>query len=135
MMWSIGGITPEDAKIITLWMNSTFHLCQILLKKIQDIWIDVHEYVLNSLSILDPQALSDKDRKYLLSIFDAAGVIQFPSLEQQIMTKFKARVQIDLALLQVLGFKEKEAKKYLAMLYDAVSQEFRVLKELGVSKR
>ena len=51
------------------------------------------------------------------------------------MTKFKTRVQIDLALLQVLGFKEKEAKKFLAMLYDAVSQEFRVLKELGVSKR
>lgn len=135
MMWSIGGITPEDAKIITLWMNSTFHLCQILLKKIQDIWIDVHKYVLNSLLILDPQALSDKDKKYLLSIFDAVCGIQFPSLEQQIETRFEARSKIDLALLQVLGFKEKEARRFLAMLYDAILQEFKVLEELGISKR
>jgi type I restriction-modification system DNA methylase subunit len=135
MMWSIGGITPEDAKIIALWMNSTFHLCQILLKKIQDVWIDVHEYVLNTLLILDPQAISDKDKEYLLSIFDEVCGIRFPSLEQQIETRFEARSKIDLALLQVLGFNGKEAKKFVAMLYDAILQEFRVLKELGVSKR
>jgi hypothetical protein len=135
MMWSIRGATSEDSKIISLWMNSTLHLCQVLLHKIQDIWIDVHEYALNSLLILDPQAISEGERKYLISVFDMVGGIEFPSLKQQIENRFEAREKVDLALLTCLGFNENEARKFIVKLYDAVTQEFLALEELGASKR
>jgi hypothetical protein len=130
-MWSIEGATSKDARIIALWMNSTLHLCQVLLEKIQDIWIDIHEYTLKSLLILNPRAISDNESEHLLGVFDAVRRVRFPSLEQQIKSRFQARVQIDSALLQVLGFKDKEAKRFLSTLYDTMTQEFEALKALG----
>jgi len=130
MTWIISGIQDEDAKILALWMNSTIHLAQVLVNKIEDIWINVHEYVLKDYQILDPRRLEAKKRRELIALFDRIASSDFPSLEEQIEERFKYRVDMDEAILTCLGYSEEDVHNYLEVLYDGMVQEFLKLKEL-----
>ena len=131
MMWSVSGGNPEYLKILTLWMNSSIHLCQVLLKKIQDIWIDIHEYSLKSFLMLNPKKISQAERKRLIKLYNQVARYEFEHLRQQIKSRENMRKKIDLEILQVLGFKRNESKRLINILYDALKKEFEALDNLS----
>lgn len=130
IMWSLKMSQQEDAKIITLWMNSSLHVAQILLKKIEDVWINVHKYVLDNFSIVNPNSLSRAERERLLQLFDETSHLEFPNLANQIKEIFPLRRKIDTVFLSIFGFSDDEIGRILDYLYPALANEIEQLKTL-----
>jgi hypothetical protein len=110
-------------------MNSTLHLFQVLVNKIEDVWINIHQYALADYKVLNPDNLEDGIKRDLLKLYERLSKIDFPSLEEQIKNRFKPRMELDSAILAALGFERSKIPKLLEQLYDAFENEFDVLKE------
>lgn len=135
-MWSIKGLTNENAKILTLWFNCALNLLATLVHRTETrgAWMKLHEYTIKELLMLNPDALSKSDRKKLLDLFNRVKDKSFPSLLQQIRSKFSVRVEIDKAILSVLGFGDDEIDRILDYLYPALAKEIQQLKNLMKGK-
>jgi tRNA1(Val) A37 N6-methylase TrmN6 len=70
MFWAIKGLSLDDAKIITLWVNSTLGLIQLMKerKETRGPFIQLLAYALKKLQIINPLSLSE-DEKAILKIF------------------------------------------------------------------
>lgn len=131
-MWSIKGVPQNDAKILTIWFNSSLGLLSILIHRTETrgAWMKLHEYMLKDLLILDPNKLTPEERNLLLEVFNKVREVPFPSVLEQLRGRFWARVEIDKAILKVLGFNETEANQLLDQLYLALAKEIEQLKTL-----
>jgi hypothetical protein len=131
-MWSVKGVPKDEAKIIILWFNSTLNLLSILTQRTETrgAWMKLHKYMLKNLLILNPTKLSNVERNKLLEIFDKVKEVSFPSILKQLRDRFWARVEIDKAILSILGFNEKEINQLLDYLYPALTREIEQLKIL-----
>jgi methylase of polypeptide subunit release factors len=129
IMWVLKNLPDEDSKILTLWMNSTFHIAQVLVEKIEDVWINIHQYALDQYKVLDPDALEKTVKKNLLALYDRLAKVKFPSFEEQIVSRFSSRAELDSAILEILGFEASEINQRLDKLYRALEREFAVMKE------
>ncbi|MDG7011593.1 MAG: SAM-dependent DNA methyltransferase [Nitrososphaerota archaeon] len=128
-MWIVKGFTDEENKILWLWLNSTPHLAQLLLNKIEDVWLNVHEYVLEDF-LVPRLAMDAASKKELAKTFDEIRDQDFPSLSEQIESKHPLRRKIDLAVMKSLGYPEADAKAELEILYKLMKTEMAVLNEL-----
>jgi hypothetical protein len=54
----------------------------------------------------------------------------FPSIADQLETKFWARVELDKAILKILGFSSNEINEWLPKVYDALVDELKAMKEV-----
>ncbi|RLG16837.1 hypothetical protein DRN63_03755 [Nanoarchaeota archaeon] len=97
----------------------------------EDVWLDIHKYILKDMFVLNTKALSKDVRENLLLLFEQVSRIRFPSLEEQYLSGFKLKERIDEAMLTALGYDEKESKQILKELYLAIKQHFHALKELS----
>lgn len=129
-MWVLRQPNTKEAKIIALWMNSSLHLLQILLQKIEDIWIDVHKYVLDDYLIINPEILTEIEKKVLLKIFDDISTQQFPSLTTQIKERHVLRHKIDKTFLSILNLNDEEINGFIDALYSSLVNEIEELENL-----
>jgi hypothetical protein len=131
LMWSIK-VPKEDAKILSLWLNSTLNILQVLRdrKETEGAFMQIDEYTLEELAILDPKRLTSKQKEDFLQLFERVKNQRFPSILEQLKTKFPARVEIDRAVLGVLGFGDDEINSILDYLYPALTKEIEQLKTL-----
>ncbi len=131
-MWSTRGVQQDDAKIFTLWFNSTASLLSVITKRTETrgAWMKLHEYTLKDLMILDPDRLSPEERNLLLEVFNKIKNVSFPCVLEQLRGRFWARVEIDRAVLKVLGFNETETNQILDYLYPSLTKEIEQLKTL-----
>jgi len=131
-MWSFRGVTSDDAKIIGLWFNCTINLLSILTQRTETrgAWMKIHEYMLKDSLMLDPSKLSTEERSLLLEVFNKIKDVSFPCVLEQLRERFWARVEIDRAILKVLGFNEQETNQILDYLYPALTKEIEQLKTL-----
>jgi len=127
----VAKVPDEEAKILALWFNSSLHLAQIFRERIEDIWLDVHKYILEEMLVLNPHSLPEKNRKELLRLFDDISQEPFPSLEEQYAEGFELKRKIDLSILDAMGFAEEESELLLQQLYEAIRKQFDTLKELS----
>jgi len=123
-------LNDEDAKILCLWFNSSINLAQIFHRRIEDVWLDIHKYILSDFFIINPHTLDDNVKNKLLSLFDKISKEEFPSLEEQYVSKFKLKREVDVAILSALGFNETEVEEILSNLYSALHTEFKALREI-----
>jgi hypothetical protein len=56
--------------------------------------------------------------------------IEFPSILEQLKTGFASRRQLDIALLQVMGYSSEEAAHLLESLYPALAGEIQKLRTI-----
>jgi type I restriction-modification system DNA methylase subunit len=107
MLWSIQGLKDEDAKILSLWLNSTVNIAQILSRRAETrgAFMGLDEYILKEFLVLDPRDLTKEQRDQLVEIFDEHGKTKLPSILNQLRTKNPVRKKIDLAILQALHVK------------------------------
>jgi len=127
----IANLNDEGAKILCLWFNSSINLAQIFHRKIEDVWLDIHKYVLSDFYVINPHALSEDSKNKLLRLFDKISKKEFPCLEEQYASKFKFKEEIDKAILSALGFNKAETERILLDLYNALNAEFKALREMG----
>jgi len=130
-MWSIK-ITDKSAKILTLWLNSTLGILQTLWlrRETRGAYIWLVASTIRKFMIPDVDKLHKQNVENLLKIFDKYKEIEFPSVIDQLQNKFGPRVEIDKAILLVLGFGEDEINRILDHLYPALANEIQQLKTL-----
>jgi hypothetical protein len=131
-MWNIKGLPHDDAIILTLWFNSTPNLASLLVYRTETrgAWMKLHEYTLRESLILKPSTLSAEEKNLLLDLFGKVKNVPFPCILEQLRSRFPARVEIDKAILKILGFNNDETNQLLDYLYPALAKEIEQLKTL-----
>jgi len=107
MFWAIQGLNAQEAKIMSLWFNSTINISQILAKRAETegAFMGLDQYILQEFLVPDPISLSHEQRDQLVRTFDEQARIKMPSILDQLRTKNSVRRSIDLAFLRALGVK------------------------------
>ncbi|MGC8832239.1 MAG: Eco57I restriction-modification methylase domain-containing protein [Thermoproteota archaeon] len=129
--WSIN-VKENEAKLLSLWFNSTINLLQALLirKETRGAFLQLDEYVLEEALVPDFERIDRRKIDSLLAIFDKVKKMEFPSILEQLEKGFRPRYEIDKALLTTLGFDKQEAETILPKLYTALAEEIRILKQI-----
>ncbi|MGD2248682.1 MAG: N-6 DNA methylase [Candidatus Methanofastidiosia archaeon] len=121
----------EDAKILCLWFNSSINLAQVFNKRIEDIWVDIHKYILREFYILNPEELSREEKDRLIDLFNKFKNHEFPSLSEQYTTIPELKKEIDAEILSILGFQDAEIDRILTDLYDALKTAYKTLQKMS----
>jgi hypothetical protein len=107
--WVFPSLALEQARILALWMNSTFFLVDLLVNRTEQrgSWMRFDKPVLDQLLLLDPTLLSQTQRQQLLELYARVHLTSLPSLlSQEAQTN---RRMIDERILRVLGMKGESA--------------------------
>jgi len=129
--WGIRNISVEDAKILSLWFNSTLFLAEILSKrtKTRGSWGRIDQHYIYEMNCIDPHRLGDEQCRELLALFDDICSKTFPSLMQQLKEGFEPRRKIDSAFLNILGINEIKQKQFLDNLHEIMYDRLNAMKE------
>ena len=127
--WSLRVPDFERARLLCLWLNSTFALSYLLDHRITGTgaYIGWLKSDLAEMPSLDPSKVSGPERSLLLRVFDEIGSIEFPPLLRQLRGRFEPRVRLDLAIAdasKLLGYGTPAA---LAPLYDRCARKIEEL--------
>lgn len=130
-MWCIQEIHGDIAKILSLWLNSSFSILQFLLLRTETrgAWMKIHNYMLAELLVPDFTKLPDGKRKILLKAFNKIKDSKFPSILEQLKQKYPARKLIDQTWLEALGYKGNK-EELLDKLYGSLVSEINLLKKI-----
>jgi len=127
-MWSIKGLSKEEAKLQTLWFNSTPNLLQVYMLATLDTQVEINEHTLRELNFLNTEKLSETRKMELMNLFREMGAAELPSILSQLEDKNPFRVRLDIAILKILGYSEAEAIGILNQLYPLLMEEIKKLK-------
>jgi type I restriction-modification system DNA methylase subunit len=130
--WMIKVDSKTQAKLLTLWLNSTLNLFQLFVerKETEGGWMWIDEYVMREFTMLNLSKLSEQDIDTLLSVFRKLAKTSTPSLVRQIETRNNTRKEVDRVLLRALGMSEGKIDDFLERLYSVLSKEFSKLKKV-----
>lgn len=130
--WLLRNLNLKHSKILSLWFNSTPNLIQMFLNRTETrgTWMKTDVKSLKETYVLDPRSLKREETDELLALFDSIATSQFPSIIEQFRTVHSGRKRIDEAILETIGFSEKEAKNMLTCAYPAMFTEIDKLKTL-----
>ncbi len=131
-LWNIELKDITQNKLLCLWFNSTLNLFQVLIerKETRGGWIWLDNYVLTEFAMPDLTALPKNECEKLLNIFESLGETDMPSILTQLQEKNLNRMRIDKAFLHILGMPEKETAAFLNELYNVITQEISMLREV-----
>jgi ferredoxin-type protein NapH len=125
-MWSIKGLSDEEAKLQTLWLNSTPNLLQVHILQTRDTRKGIHDYKLREFNFLNTNKLSQTQRSELMNLFREIGTAELPSILTQLENKYPLRLRLDLTILRILGYDEAEASRILNQLYPLFADEIKM---------
>lgn len=130
--WPVKIPRDQDSRILAVWLNSSMNILQLLLNRSETrgAFLEISKYMLERFLILDPKNLSEIEKNSLLQVFEKVKDATFPSILDQLNERFPLRVEIDKAVLKVLGFGDEEANRILDYLHPALANEIRQLKTL-----
>lgn len=130
LAWSVKA-NHEQAKILSLWFNSTLNVLQALLnrKETRGAFLQVDEYVLEKFYVPDLNKLSKNELKSLLNTFESVKNVEFSSILDQLKHGHPARKLIDRAWLEILGYRG-DKEKLLDELYSSLADEIELLKKM-----
>jgi tRNA1(Val) A37 N6-methylase TrmN6 len=108
--WCLMTKSLDEAKILSLWWNSTPHLAQLFLSRGRGMgtyggW---EKGDLEPLLVLDPGRLEPAATTELLEVYDRWAKVPFPSLRKQLEGPFEGRVALDLAVCWAMGTEPAE---------------------------
>jgi hypothetical protein len=131
-LWSLKGVSEEEARILSLWFNSTPNLLQVYLQRMETrgTWMEINDGMINDFLLLDTHSLKKNERGNLLDLFEQMKNTEFPSILEQLKTTFAPRKELDTILLHFLGYSDKEVDQLLKYLYPALANEIGKLKTM-----
>jgi len=130
-LWSLRNLGKSDAKILSLWLNSTFNILQLLYMGVacEGPWMKLHGYMMDRLLVPDPKKLTESEKNRILDVFEKVRETEFPSISEQLETGFHARKTIDLLWLKILGYKGP-SEELLEKLYVSLLNELEIIGRL-----
>ncbi|MEM4140020.1 MAG: N-6 DNA methylase [Nitrososphaeria archaeon] len=130
-LWSLKGVTKEEAKILSLWFNSTLNILQWIIERGESrgAWLSMEDYMLSEMLVPQTRQFNDQEREELLNTFEKVRNIEFPCILDQLKTKYWARVLIDKTWLKILGYKG-DIDSLLNKIYNLLVNEIEILKRL-----
>jgi hypothetical protein len=122
----------NDAKILALNFNSILYLTQFFRNKEETTgqFSTIRSDDLVLIDILNIDKLLSKEKQILLYLFEKLKNVEFPSIIEQLETRFWARVELDKTILKILGFSDEEIDEWLPKVYDALVDELKAMKEV-----
>jgi len=128
--WSIKTDSLDDARILALWWNSTYHLAQLIENRheVGGSWMGWLRDTLHRLNVLNPKALSPETKRGLLQVYETWKAVRFPPLLDQLKRHYEGRLAIDRAIAQALGLPENETG--VPKLYDRLALRIEGLRDL-----
>ncbi len=129
-LWSIKTNTLEEARLLALWWNSTFHLINLIEQRAEvgGSWMGWLRDTLERLPVLNPAALSPESKRELLRVYEAWSARPFPPLLDQLRQHFEGRMAIDAAVAGAMGAMPEALG--IPRLYDAVAARIEWLGKL-----
>ncbi len=120
----------DDARLLALWWNSTFHLIQLIgtRAEVGGSWVGWLKEDLLQMRVLNIKALSDDQKKQLREVYERWKSERFPSLLDQLKTHYPGRMAIDSAVAKCVGFRDSDES--LTELYDAVADRIQWMLDL-----
>jgi tRNA1(Val) A37 N6-methylase TrmN6 len=132
LVLNVTGLENEDAKIFTIWFNSTINALQIFLGRIETrgAWMAFRQYVMSSFMVIDPLGLPRSQRQKILRTFEDVKDAILPSFLEQLKQSHPIRRKIDELVLEIIGFEKAKIEVILKDLYPAFANEIEKLKTL-----
>lgn len=126
-LWSLKGLGNDDAKIMTLWLNSSINILQLLHMGVacEGPWMKLHDYMLDRLLTPNPQSLLAEEKEQMLKIFEEVGEHRFKSIREQLRSGDEKRKAVDKAWLKILGY-EGNPDELLPNLYKVLLREIEI---------
>jgi methylase of polypeptide subunit release factors len=123
----VPNIPIEQAKILCLFYNSIVNIVQVISNREATTggFGTIRETDLLNFQLLAYEKLSSKEKEKLLGVFESLRGVEFPSIVSQIEHRFSGRVELDKAILEVLGYKKGEINELLPQLYEVVLRELK----------
>jgi len=103
--WGFTNMNYDEAKLIALWLNSTFGILQLLMigAAIEGNWMKVHKYMLEDLYIPEPAVFLELNSDELNVLYEKVSNIEVPSLTEQLRMTYNVRQEIDRFFIEKLG--------------------------------
>jgi hypothetical protein len=122
----------DESKYQCLILNSIIGLLNIITYREQTTegFTDVRGTDLIFFKVFEISKLTKKDQELLNMIYNKLKGVEFPCILEQLKNKFWARIELDKAILQILGFSDEEAANWIPKVYEALESELKILKEL-----
>lgn len=101
VMWCIQNIRINDARILSLWFNSTLNIIQIISEKseTEGAFLEISEYMVKEFRTINPTKLTEGERDLLHKTFEDVLYTEVPSILEQLREENKVRQKIDQAIL------------------------------------
>lgn len=158
MMFCMPGLEQEDARRLSVWMDSSLNLLQMLISRVPDRggWTKYHRNTVEKFHIPDPRQHSEEDEALLDEAFEEVSEEEFPSIAEQLIRNtpeaglteedrealktafpsrseylgegFEPRRKMDRTILQVISVPKPRHEKILGLLYPALLREIVALK-------
>jgi hypothetical protein len=136
--WRVDIKDESQAKLLTVWLNSTLNLFQFLVerKETEGGWLWFDDYVLKEFLMPNLKSLSDGDKNTITALFQKHGKAPLPSILSQLQSRNPARKEIDKVFLKILGMPESQTDDFVERLYETLTVEFVKLQEvMGVGRQ
>jgi type I restriction-modification system DNA methylase subunit len=158
MMFCLPGLEQSDGRNLSLWLDSSLNLLQMLVSRIPSRggWTEYHRNTVAKFYVPDPLAIEESEERHLRRTFEEVGNVEFPSIAEQMIQNtpeealtteererlksafpdlhnklgdgFDARRKMDRAVLDVSGISKERHDDILALLYPALLKELVALK-------
>lgn len=126
----------ETSKILSIWINTTYSLLQILLKRTETEggWSELTKEDLYDLMIPNHDFIKENKAK-LLELYELVKEVKWPSIVEQLKNNFPVRKELDARILKIIGFKNEDIDLLLPQVYKALLNEFEAIQESMSSKK
>jgi len=117
----------ESNKILAIFLNSILYLIQFFLrtKETTQGFFEIKQFDLKLMYILNIEKLCKKDMKILIQLFNKLKNVKYPSILEQLESRFWARVELDKTILKIFKFSRTEINELLPKVYDAIVRELK----------
>ena len=131
-LWSVQTDSPEDAKILTLFYNSTFCLAKLLTERNEERGsvMKWRQGDLKDLPVVDLDELDEDEREELVNLYDEVAVQEFPSIVEQLDGDFESRERIDKTWARILGWETFEDGDEIERLHNQLAGFLMELSEM-----
>lgn len=115
----------KESKIQSLLLNSVVTLVNIILYKGQTTegYADIRGSDLSLFNTINSQKLTNHELDLLNTLFEKIKSVDFPCILEQLKEKFWARVELDITILKILKFSNKEINEILPTIYSILIKE------------
>ena len=103
-LFNVSGLKKDDAKILCMWLNSSFSIGQMLLNGAarDGNWTKIDQYMVENFMVPDPDKLTAAQRKKILDLYEKGRSLTFPSIRDQLRYGLEFRKEVDTVFLQIL---------------------------------